>query len=257
MRIATFNANSIRSRLPVVMHWLKSHSPDVLCIQETKVQDHEFPSAIFEGTGWHVAFRGEKSYNGVAIISRQKPDAVSFGIHDGAQPDETRFAHAQFGALHIINTYVPQGREIDNPMYAYKKEWFVRLQKWFDTNLTPEMPVVWVGDLNVAPEPDDVHNAERQANHVCFHQQIRDTYRQTVDWGFVDVYRHFHRGKGHYTFFDYRTLHAAQREMGWRIDHILATPPMAKRALDAKIDLAPRLAEKPSDHTFLYADFDW
>ncbi|MFU8781077.1 MAG: exodeoxyribonuclease III [Kiritimatiellia bacterium] len=255
MLIATFNANSIRSRLAVVLDWLKRYEPDMLCIQETKVQDHEFPLMPFEQAGWHVAFRGEKSYNGVAIISRHKPDHVSFGMHDGAPPDETRFCHAQFNDLHLINTYVPQGREIDHPMYAYKNEWFVRLRKWFTNNLTPTMPVVWVGDLNVAPEPDDIHNAERQANHVCYHEQVRNTFRQTVDWGFVDVYRQFHQGKGHYTFFDYRTPNAAQRAMGWRIDHILATPPMAQTAIEASIDLAPRLGSKPSDHTFLYARF--
>jgi len=256
MLIATFNANSIRSRLAIVLQWLANHQPDILCIQETKVQDHEFPLLPFEQNGWHVSFRGEKSYNGVAILSRNKPDHVSFGFSDGGQPDETRFCHARFGKLHVLNTYVPQGREIDHPMYTYKIAWFHRLENWLTQNVTPETPIIWVGDLNVAPEPEDVHNAEKQTNHVCFHETIRATYRKILAWGFVDIYRQFHTGKGHYTFFDYRTPNAARRAMGWRIDHILATPPVAACARDAYIDIEPRLMDKPSDHTFLCGRFD-
>lgn len=256
MRIATFNANSIRSRLAAILQWLEQNQPDMLCIQETKVQDHEFPSLPFEQKGWHVSFRGEKSYNGVAIISREKPDHIAFGFADGGQPDETRFAHAQFGTVHLVNTYVPQGREIDHPMYTYKVEWFQRLRTWLSQNFTPQTPIVWVGDMNVAPAAEDIHNAERQANHVCFHHLVREAFQQTLDWGFTDVYRQFHKGSGHYTFFDYRTPNAARRGMGWRIDHILATAPMAACATEAGIDIQPRLAEKPSDHTFLYAHFD-
>ena len=256
MRIATFNANSIRTRLPTILQWLQDHNPDVLCVQETKVQDHEFPAAIFAQSAWHVAFRGEKSYNGVAIISRQPPDVITFGLDDGEQPDETRFCYAQFGPLHVINTYVPQGREIDHPMYAYKINWFQRLERWFNKHLTPRDLVVWVGDLNVAPEAMDIHNAEKQLNHVCFHKTVRETFQNTIKWGFIDVFRKFHPEAGQYTFFDYRTPNAAKRAMGWRIDHILATPPLANLAQDACIDLKPRLAEKPSDHTFLCADFD-
>jgi len=256
MLIATFNANSIRSRLPVVLQWLAQYQPDYLCIQETKVQDHEFPVLAFQQQGWHVCFRGEKSYNGVAILSRKQPDTVTFGFDDGDQPDETRLCHARFGNLHIINTYVPQGREIDHPMYAYKNAWFERLRKWFSNAFTPEMPILWVGDMNVAPAAEDIHNAENQTRHVCFHETIRQSFQQTLDWGFVDIYRQFHQGKGHYTFFDYRTPNAARRAMGWRIDHILATTPLAARATEAFIDLEPRLGPRPSDHTFLCARFD-
>lgn len=256
MRIATFNANSIRTRLPIILQWLNKHEPDILCIQETKVQDHEFPAAVFEQSNWHVAFRGEKSYNGVAIISRSKPDRTIFGIDDGQQPDATRFCYAQFESLHVINTYVPQGREIDHPMYAYKIAWFQRLKTWFSQHLSPKDLVVWVGDLNVAPESIDIHNAERQRNHVCFHETVRNTYQETLQWGFVDVFRKFHPEPDQYTFFDYRTPNAAKRGMGWRIDHILATPPLADCARNAFIDLEPRLEGKPSDHTFLCADFD-
>jgi exodeoxyribonuclease III len=256
MKIATFNANSIRSRLPAILAWIGKHEPDILCIQETKVQDHEFPLAPFEQMGLHVAFRGEKSYNGVAVISRTTPDTVTFGINDGAPPDETRFCHAVFGNLHVINTYVPQGREIAHPMYAYKIEWFRRLHAWFASTLSPDIPLLWVGDLNVAPAAQDIHNADQQANHVCYHHAVREAFSETCRWGLTDVFRLLHPEPGHFTFFDYRTPHAARRGMGWRIDHILATQCLAQCATDAHIDLAPRLEPKPSDHTFLCAHFD-
>jgi exodeoxyribonuclease-3 len=147
MQIATFNANSIRTRLAATLKWLDQHQPDILCIQETKVQDHEFPLVPFEQKGWHVAFRGEKSYNGVAVISRHEPDTVAFGLHDGGPADEARFCHARFGKIHVLNTYVPQGREIEHPMYAYKIEWFQRIQKWLCSNFTPQTPIIWVGDM--------------------------------------------------------------------------------------------------------------
>ncbi len=257
MIIATFNANSIRSRLGIVLDWLHINQPDMLCIQETKVQDADFPTTPFAEAGYQVAFCGEKSYNGVAIVSRQPPDDVHFGLDDGGPDDATRFAAARFGALQIVNTYVPQGREIDHPMYAYKLEWFRRLRKWFDRHCSPDQPLIWTGDLNVAPEKEDIHNAEVQANHVCFHIDVRQAFADTLSWGFTDVFRRHHPEPGQFTFFDYRTPNAAKRGMGWRIDHILATAPLAACCRSAAIDLEPRLEPKPSDHTFLSADFDF
>lgn len=256
MLIATFNANSIRSRLEIVTGWLDSHRPDILCIQETKVQDADFPRAAFINAGYHINFRGEKSYNGVAIASRVVPDEVTFGLDDGGPEDATRFVTARFGNLRVVNTYVPQGREIDHPMYAYKLDWFRRLRAWFGRHATPADLLLWTGDLNVAPEAMDIHNAEQQANHVCYHADVRRAFADTLAWGFTDVFRKHHPEAGQYTFFDYRTPNAVQRKMGWRIDHLLATAPLAARSVSASIDLAPRLQEKPSDHTFLSAAFN-
>jgi len=255
MKITTFNANSIRSRLGIVIDWLQANRPDVLCIQETKVQDDDFPQAAFTDAGYHIAFRGEKSYNGVAIASLAMPDEVGFGLDDDGPADATRFAVARFGKLRVVNTYVPQGREIDHPMYAYKLDWFRRLRDWFERHAAPGDDILWTGDLNVAPEAIDIHNAEKQANHVCYHIDVRRAFAETRAWGFVDVFRKYHPEAGQYTFFDYRTPNAAKREMGWRIDHMLATAPLAERSVGASIDLAPRLLEKPSDHTFLTACF--
>jgi exodeoxyribonuclease-3 len=256
MKIATFNANSIRMRLDIVLQWLEDNKPDVLCVQETKVEDKDFPVLAFTGAGYNVVYRGEKSYNGVATLSLAKPAEVLFGIDDGKQADETRVIHAKIGSVHVVNTYVPQGREIDNPMYQYKLEWLKRLGKYFERHFTPKSKVVWVGDLNVAPLAIDIHNAEEQADHVCYHVDVRKAFAETVGWGFVDVFRKYHPEAGQYTFFDFRTINAVKRNMGWRVDHILATAPLAKKSRDCWIDLKPRLAGKPSDHTFLVADFE-
>ncbi|MFC1452828.1 exodeoxyribonuclease III [Verrucomicrobiota bacterium] len=256
MKIATFNANSVRSRLDAILRWMTEHGPDVLCVQETKVTDEAFPAQPFLDAGYSVVFKGEKSYNGVALVSRQKPSVVRFGLDDGGPADETRLLYAKVGAVHVVNTYVPQGREIDHPMYAYKIAWFKRLKDYFDRHFSRRARVVWLGDMNVAPTEIDVHNPEKQQKHVCYHIDVREAFADTVAWGFVDVFREHHPEPGQYTFFDYRMINAARKGMGWRIDHIMATPPLAKRAAGAYIDLEPRLGPKPSDHTFLAAEFD-
>jgi exodeoxyribonuclease III len=256
MKIATFNANSIRSRLDTVLAWLSANEPDVLCLQETKVVDGEFPSLPFREAGYNVVFRGEKSYNGVALVSRARPEGVAFGMDDGGQADETRLVYAKVAGVHIVNTYVPQGREINHPMYGYKVQWFQRLKAYFGRHFTPRMKLVWVGDLNVAPEAMDIHNAAEQADHVCYHVDVRKAFADAVEWGFVDVFRKHHPEPGQYSYFDYRTINAVKRNMGWRIDHVLATRPLAAKSAACRIDLAPRLAPKPSDHTFVVAEFD-
>jgi len=256
MKIATFNVNSIRSRLDIVLNWMKANKPDVLCIQETKVEDKDFPALAFIEAGYNVIFRGQKSYNGVALISLQKPTDIQFGFDDGKQADDTRLLCAKIGNINVVNTYVPQGREIDNPMYPYKIEWFGRLKSYFEGHFTLKSRMVWVGDLNVAPAAIDIHNAEMQENHVCYHIDVRKAFADVMDWGLVDVFRKYHPEPGQYTFFDYRTINAVKRNMGWRVDHILATPALAAKSKDSYIDLKPRLLEKPSDHTFLVAEFE-
>lgn len=257
MRIATFNANSIRSRLDVIRGWLEAHRPDVLCVQETKVQDPEFPLEALTGAGYRAVFRGQKSYNGVAILSRAAPAGVRAGFADGGPADAERLLEAVVNGVSLLNTYVPQGREVGHPMYAYKCEWFRRLRAHIEARFDRGDPLVWLGDMNVAHEPIDVHNPAQRTDHVCYHVDARAAFARCRDWGFVDVFRQHHPEPGHYTFFDYRTANAVGEGKGWRIDYILATPALAARCTDSFIDLAPRLGPKPSDHTFLVADFDW
>ena len=255
LKVATYNVNSIRARLAIILDWLARHQPDVLCLQETKVQDQAFPALPLLEARWQVIFRGEKSYNGVALISKLKPTKIRFGLDDGLAPDETRLVSAKVGSIYVVNTYVPQGRDIEHAMYQYKLQWFERLRAWFGRHFKPNMPLLWVGDLNVAPEAKDVHNAAKQANNVCYHQSVRQAFAATVAWGFLDVFRKHRPEPGQYSYFDYRTPNAVQRKMGWRVDHILATPALAAKSLDAYIDLKPRLSQTPSDHTVMAAEF--
>lgn len=254
MRIATFNCNSIRSRLDTVLRWLADNTPDVLCLQETKVQDAEFPADAFRNAGWQIAFKGEKSYNGVAIVSKSEPEEVSFGL-DSEPADPPRLVHARFGQLHVVNTYVPQGREIEHAMYAYKLAWFARLKKYFQKHFTTATPLLWCGDLNVARHPIDVSNPETKTDHVCYHQAARDAFENVLAFGFTDLFRKHNPDLVDYSFYDYRAPFNPDQKRGWRIDYILATPPLAKKSVAAAIDIVPRIRPKPSDHCPLYVDF--
>ena len=202
MRIATFNANSIRTRLPIILQWLESHQPDVLGIQETKVQDADFPKDAIEAAGWHVVFRGEKSYNGVALISRSEPEDVRFGFDDGGPADETRLVRAVFNDVPVVNTYVPQGRAIDHAMYQYKLRWYKRLKAMFEAEYGPEQPLAWIGDINIAVEPIDVSNPDAHKNDPCYHQDAHDAFLEVCAFGFEDVFRKHHPDEEIYSFFD-------------------------------------------------------
>jgi exodeoxyribonuclease-3 len=254
--VATYNCNSIRTRLPLILKWLSANRPDVLCLQETKVPDEEFPADAFREAGYHVVFRGQKGGAGVAIASRAAPEDVAFGLDDGGPPDEARLIRATVRGIPIVNTYVPQGRSPDHPMFRYKLEWLARLRDYFDHHFSPAEPLLWCGDFNVAPEEIDVHNPVRLKNHVDFHPEARAALERIREWGFVDVFRRHHPNEpGQYTFWDYRVPRALERNLGWRVDHIWATRPLAERSVDAWIDREARRAEKPSDHTFLVTEF--
>lgn len=236
--------------------WLQQHVPDVLCVQETKVADPEFPVAAFAELGYHASFRGQKAYNGVALLSRTVPDEVQGGFDDGGPADESRLIYARFGDWHVVNTYVPQGRAMDHEMYAYKLEWYARLRTFFDRRFKADDLLLWVGDLNVARTPLDVAHPENKAQHVCYHTSCREAFEACNAWGFEDLLRRFHADERVYTFFDYRVPGAVDRGLGWRIDYIQASPPAAARARRVWIDLEARRQAKASDHTYLVADLD-
>lgn len=256
MKIATFNANSIRSRLPIILQWLEDYQPDVLGIQETKVQDVDFPAEPLEAAGYHVVFKGEKSYNGVALICKSEPKDVRFGFDDGGPADETRLIRAVVNGVSVVNTYVPQGRAIDHIMYQYKLNWYARLRKLFEKEYSSAQPLAWIGDINIAVEPIDVTNPAGKKKDPCYHIDAHNAFLETCAFGFEDVFRKHHPREELYSFFDYRVMDAVQRNIGWRIDYILATAPLAEKSIDCVIDVEPRLKEKPSDHTFMVADFD-
>jgi exodeoxyribonuclease-3 len=256
LKIATYNVNSVRRRLPLVLAWLEKHQPDVLCLQETKVQDADFPFADFAATGYHIAIRGQKSYNGVATLTRKRPDEVIMGLSGGSYDEDCRIIQVLVDGIRIMNTYAPQGSSIASEKYSYKLAWFAQLRKFFDTQLNLGNPIVWLGDLNVAPEPIDVYHPEKRINDPDFHIDARNAYKHAVAWGFTDVFRQLHPGRIQYTYWDY-FRDALKNNLGWRIDHILATPSLAAQCTAADVDLEPRLAEGASDHTVMWADFNY
>ena len=254
MKAATFNANSIRARTEIIVNWLAENKPDVLCVQETKVQDKDFPIDTFAETGYEFVFKGEKSYNGVAIFSKGKLTNVEFGL-DSEPKDPARMIKAQTGGTIIVNTYIPQGYEIESEKYQYKLDWLERLLRYFKKNFKPTDKLLWMGDLNIAPEAKDVYDPVALAGHVCFNPEITDLLKKFTDWGFVDLFRLHSAAPGKFTFWDYRQPNGFRRNLGWRLDHIMGTEPMAKKCVKCWIDKKPRMLEKPSDHTPIIAEF--
>jgi exodeoxyribonuclease III len=255
MKIATYNVNSIRRRLPIVLDWLAAHKPDVMCLQETKVQDQDFPVDAIREAGYHASFRGMKAYNGVATLTLTPPEKVVHGLHEGADNEDFRIIQTVLNGIPIINAYVPQGYSISSDKYALKLAWFRRLRVYFENSLNPDQPAIWVGDLNVAPEPIDVYHPEKRVNDVDFHIDARNAYKEAVAWGFVDVFRKLHPDVVQYTYWDF-FRNAFERNFGWRIDHILATNVMAARCNTAEVDMAARKGAGASDHTIVWAEFD-
>jgi exodeoxyribonuclease-3 len=256
MKIASCNVNSLRARLPIVLGWLSEHHPDVLCVQETKVQDIDFPTDVFAKTEYQYVFKGQKSYNGVAIFSRSEITSTEFGFEDEPK-DQSRLVKAEINGIVIVNSYVPQGYLPESEKFEYKLNWFSRLLAFFDKNFKPTDPVLWVGDFNVAPEAIDVYDPVGLSGHVCFHPDVHKALKRVSQWGFVDVFRMHCSEPGQYTFWDYRMRASVKRNLGWRLDHIMATEPLAKKSTACYIDKKPRLAERPSDHTPIVAEFDW
>ncbi len=255
MKVASFNVNSLRARLTIVLQWLAEYQPDILCVQETKVQDTDFPTDAFDKTKYKYVFKGQKSYNGVAIFSRSEISNVQFGFDDEPK-DQPRLIKAEINGIVIVNTYIPQGYLPESEKFEYKLNWFNRLLTLFDKNFKPTDPVLWVGDLNVAPQPIDVYDPVNLSGHVCFHPEVHKAFEKIVQWGFIDVFRMHCKEAGRYTFWDYR-LNSFQRNLGWRLDHIMVTKSLAEKCTACYIDKQPRLAERPSDHTPIIAEFDW
>jgi exodeoxyribonuclease-3 len=255
VKIASFNANGIRARIPVMLKWLETASPDVLCVQETKVQDKDFPAQPFLEAGYICTFKGQKRFNGVAVLSKTSPDTVNVGLMAGDEDEEARMISATIEGITIVNTYVPQGQDPESEKFKYKLDWLNRLLNYFKGNLDPKGSIIWTGDFNVAPEPIDVYDPEALLGAVCYHPEEHKALSKLKAWGFIDVYRRHRPEEKQYTFWDYRIPNALKRGIGWRIDHIWATACMAEKSTDAWIDAEPRQWEKPSDHTFIVAEF--
>lgn len=255
-KVASFNVNSIRARKELLVDWLSANQPDVICLQETKVMDTDFPKEDFERAGYQCLYKGQKSYNGVAIMSPHPMKLIDTDLGTVAEPGEARILAAVVKNIPVINTYIPQGQSPESSKFAYKLSWIRNLRDYFNRNFHPDQPLLWMGDFNVAPDPMDVHNPKRLLGHVGFHPEEHEALNYVQEWGFQDVFRLHQSEGGHFTFWDYRVPKVLERNLGWRIDHIWATAPLASLSTRAWIDREPRKQVKPSDHTFILAEFE-
>ena len=254
-KLATFNVNGIRARLATVVDWLGEQQPDVLCLQEIKCQDRDFPVGPFEAVGYHVSVRGQKSFNGVAILSRRQPAERITAFADGDPDDEARLIAVSVDSVWVVNTYVPQGRDPELPAFQSKLGFFRRLKRWLAGRFDPNQPLIWTGDINVAPTALDVFDPKRLAGSVGLHPLEHQALAEVASWGLVDCFRHHHPDRKQFTFWDYRLPKSFERNLGWRIDHILATRPLAGVCLDCRVDSELRGRANPSDHTPVWAEF--
>lgn len=253
MKLATWNVNSIRARLPHVLDWLAANQPDVLCLQETKVVDAEFPYQPLHDAGYRVAHVGQKAYNGVATLTREAPSEVS-SAPPGLDGEQKRVITVTVGGFRVINVYVPNGERVGSDKYAFKLSWYGALRDYLIDELKRHPLLVIVGDFNVAPEDRDVYNPQLWRNQVLFSEPERAALKAVVDTGLVDVFRRFEQPAGSFTWWDYRQG-AFRRNQGLRIDHILCSPALAERCQRCTIDKTPRTLERPSDHVPVVAEF--
>lgn len=247
MKIATWNINSIRARKDRLLAWLEANRPDVVCLQEIKVIDDEFPAEELTALGYSAVVHGQKTYNGVAILARSAPLDPAIGLADGVDDPQARLIAATVGELRVVNVYVPNGQSPGTDKYAYKLAWLARLRTWLDERCDPAQPLVLCGDFNVAPDDRDVHDPAAWEGKIMCSEPEREALRQVVRWGLVDSYRLHHDEGGKFTWWDYRRL-AFPRGEGLRIDHLFVTAPLAARCASVEIDREARKGKLPSDH---------
>lgn len=246
MKIATWNVNSVKARKDRLLAWLERSAPDVACLQETKVTDDKFPHEDVEAAGYHAAVHGQKTYNGVAILSRSEPAEIVFGMDHG-DDDQARLISAKIDGVWIVDAYFPNGGRLGSDKYEYKLEWMRRLRDWLDGRFDPGEPLALCGDFNVAPDDLDVHMPAAWANTVLCHDDVREALERIRQFGLVDVFRK-HNPEGHvYSWWDYRQG-AFRKNEGLRIDHVFATEPLAERSVGAAVDRDERKGKGASDH---------
>ncbi|WP_189069658.1 exodeoxyribonuclease III [Deinococcus radiotolerans] len=254
MKLATWNVNSLNVRLPQVLTWLEEQAPDVLALQETKLEDHRFPAADLAALGYHAAFSGQKAYNGVALLTRQPPGDVLVEV-PGLADNQRRVLAATVGPVRVICLYVPNGQALDSPKYTYKLEWLAAVRDWLKTEVAAHDRVAVMGDFNVAPEDRDVHSPKRWAGQVLVSEPERAAFRALLDVGLQDAFRLHEQPERVFSWWNYGRL-ALARNWGLRIDHILVSAALAAECRSCAVDLGPRHHERPSDHAPVTATFD-
>ena len=264
VQIATWNVNSVRTRLDQVLSWLESEQPDLLCLQETKVDDPLFPLDAFKSAGWHVHIHGQKAYNGVALISREPLEDVRCGfigeLPDDAEANELgaqkRVISALLDGVRVLNLYVPNGSSLKSEKYPYKLAWLGCLKRYLDAHEQRGEPLCMVGDFNIGLEARDLPDPDRQTGGIMASDAERQALRDALGERLQDVFRVFEPDSGHWSWWDYRSG-AWNRDSGWRIDHIYLSGELQELALSCQIDKQERGREQPSDHAPVVVDLSW
>lgn len=252
MKIATWNVNSLKVRLPHVLDWLAAERPDALCLQETKTEDGGFPFAALEAAGYRAIHNGQKTYNGVAILARSEPADVARDL-PGFPDEQKRVIAATVDGVRLVCAYMPNGQAVGSDKYEYKLRWLAALAEWLREELGRHPRLALLGDFNIAPEDRDVHDPAAWHGQVLCSEPERDAFRRLLDLGLADAFRLFEQPEKSFSWWDYRMM-AFRRNLGLRIDHILLSPALASRCRACGIDKAPRKLERPSDHAPVVAE---
>jgi exodeoxyribonuclease III len=248
VKVATWNVNSIKVRLPHLLAWIEAAKPDVVCLQEIKCLAEDFPALELRGLGYHVEALGQRTYNGVALLSREAPKDVMRGLPGDAADDQARYIEATVGDVRVASIYLPNGNPVETDKYPYKLAWMRRLAMRARALLDTEQPVVLAGDYNVCPTDDDVYDPEGWRDDALCKRESRAAFRVLPNLGYVDAFRALHAEPHRYTFWDYQAGRW-NRDEGLRIDHLLLSPQAADRLEQCEIDKTPRGKDKASDHT--------
>lgn len=254
MKIATWNVNSLRVRLPHVLDWLASSQADVLALQETKMTDDQFPREEIEAAGYQVVFSGQKTYNGVAILSKTTPENIITDIPDLDDP-QRRILGATIDGIRILNLYVVNGQEVSSEKYRYKLDWLEKIRNFLAEDLQQNENYIVLGDFNIAPADEDVHDPEAWRERILCSTPERKVLQEILDLGFVDCFRLFDQEEKQFSWWDYRAA-AFRRNMGLRIDLILASSALKEKCRNSYIDREPRGWERPSDHAPVIAEIE-
>jgi len=247
LKVATWNVNSIGIRLERLLSFLERVAPDVVCLQELKCQEEKFPFEAIRAAGYFATVYGQKTYNGVAVLSKKEPEAVSRGFGDGVADEQARFVAARIDGTTVMSAYVPNGQAVGSDKYFYKLNWLARLRRYLDREYSASDSLVLAGDFNVAPADADVHDASVWRDSVLCSPRERQALFQVESFGFTDAWRHLYPDETAFTWWDYRML-AFQKNQGMRIDLIYVTAPLAAALTECRVEREERKGEKPSDH---------
>lgn len=255
MKIATWNINSVKARLPRLLHWLREAEPDVVLLQETKCADEAFPRLEVEDLGYNLALHGQKTYNGVAILSKRPIEDVKCGLDGGEEDAQARYIEATIGTRRVASIYLPNGNPVESEKFPYKLSWMDRLTQRAHRLLADEETFVLGGDFNVCPEDRDCYSPEAFAQDALCHRDSRRKFRELLHSGLTEAYRTLHPDLVTYSFWDYQAG-AWQKDHGLRIDHLLLSPQAADQLVACDVDRRPRGLERPSDHTPVWCELE-